>query len=314
MFHGQLEGTAFEVIDKRFQSLFVGHARVERLWTGARWCEGPAWFPAGRYLIWSDIPNNRMMRFDETDGSVSVFRSPSHNSNGNTVDRQGRLVTCEHHGRRVSRTELDGRITILADSHDGKKLNSPNDVVVKSDGSVWFTDPAYGIDIDYEGEKRPMEQDGCHVYRIDPATRSVTRVANDFVRPNGLAFSPDEKFLYIADTGVTHKENGPKHIRRFTVSADGKTISGGEVWATCTSGLFDGFRLDTDGRIWTSAADGVHCYLPDGTLIGKIKIPELVANVAWGGPRLNRLFICGTTSLYSAYLAVNGVAQISQAS
>ena len=310
MFHGQLEGSGFEVIDKRFQPLFIGHARLERLWTGARWCEGPAWFPAGRYLVWSDIPNNRMMRFDETDGSVSVFRSPSHNSNGNTVDRQGRLVTCEHYGRRVSRTEADGSYTVLADSFAGKKLNSPNDVVVKSDGSVWFTDPAYGIDIDYEGEKRPMEQDGCHVYRIDPATRAVTRVASDFVRPNGLAFSPDEKLLYIADTGMSHKVNGPKHIRRFTVSADGKSISGGEVWADCTAGMFDGFRLDTDGRVWTSALDGVHCYLPDGTLIGKIRVPEIVSNVAWGGPRLNRLFICGTTSLYSTYLAVNGVPQI----
>jgi len=314
MFHGQLDGTAFEVIDKRFQPLFIGHARVERLWTGARWCEGPAWFPAARHLIWSDIPNNRMMKFDECSGAVSVYRSPSHNSNGNTVDRQGRLVTCEHHGRRVSRTEADGSYTVLADSYNGKKLNSPNDLVVKSDGSVWFTDPAYGIDIDYEGEKRAMEQEGCHVYRIDPHSRAVTRVASDFVRPNGLAFSQDEKLLYIADTGISHKENGPKHIRRFTVSADGKSISGGEVWATCTAGLFDGFRLDTDGRIWTSAGDGVHCYLPDGTLIGKIRIPELVANVAWGGPRLNRLFICGTTSLYSAYLAVNGVPQIAQAS
>ena len=310
MFHGQLEGTAFEVIDPRFNACVVGHARVERLWTGARWCEGPAWFPAGRYLVWSDIPNNRMMRYDETDGSVSVFRQPSNNSNGNTVDRQGRLVTCEHHARRVTRTEADGRITVLADKFDGKRFNSPNDVVVKSDGSIWFTDPAYGIDIDYEGEKSAMEQDGCHIYRIDGMTRSVTRVADDFVRPNGLAFSPDEKFLYIADTGVTHKENGPKHIRRFELSPGGNSIANSKLFATCTAGLFDGFRLDTDGRIWSSAADGVHCYLADGTLIGKIKIPELVANVAWGGAKHNRLFICGTTSLYSAYLAVNGVAQI----
>ena len=310
MFHGQLEGTAFEVIDPRFNACVVGHARVERLWTGARWCEGPAWFPAGRYLVWSDIPNNRMMRYDETDGSVSVFRQPSNNSNGNTVDRQGRLVTCEHHARRVTRTEADGRITVLADKFDGKRFNSPNDVVVKSDGSIWFTDPAYGIDIDYEGEKSAMEQDGCHVYRIDGMTRSVTRVADDFVRPNGLAFSPDEKFLYIADTGVTHKENGPKHIRRFELSPGGNSIANSKLFATCTAGLFDGFRLDTDGRIWSSAADGDHCYLADGTLIGKIKIPELVANVAWGGAKHNRLFICGTTSLYSAYLAVNGVAQI----
>ena len=310
MFYGTPEGTGFEVIDQRFKACLVGHVRVERLWTGARWCEGPAWFPAARHLVWSDIPNNRMMKWDECDGSVSVYRGNSQYSNGNTVDREGRLVTCEHHGRRVSRTEHDGRIVTLADSYNGKKLNSPNDLVVKSDGSVWFTDPAYGIDIDYEGEKRPMEQDGCHVYRIDPDSRAVTRVANDFVRPNGLAFSPDEKILYIADTGVTHKENGPKHIRRFDVSPDGKSLSGGKVFAECDPGLFDGFRLDTDGRIWTSAGDGVHCYLPDGTLIGKVKIPELVANVAWGGQRLNRLFVCGTTSLYSVFLAVNGVAQI----
>jgi gluconolactonase len=310
MFHGQLDGTGFEALDPRFNALFVGHARVERLWTGSRWSEGPAWFPAARHLIWSDIPNNRMMKFDECSGNVSVYRQDSHYSNGNTVDREGRLVTCEHHGRRVSRTEHDGRVVTLADSYNGKRLNSPNDLVVKSDGSIWFTDPAYGIDIDYEGERRPMEQDGCHVYRIDAASREVTRVANDFVRPNGIAFSPDEKLLYIVDTGATHKENGPKHIRRFTVSSDGKSISGGEVWATSTAGLFDGFRVDTDGRIWTSAMDGVHCYLPDGTLIGKIRVPEIVSNVAWGGARLNRLFICGTTSLYSAYLAVNGVPQL----
>ncbi len=310
MFHGQLDGTAFEALDPRFNATFVGHARVERLWTGSRWSEGPAWFPAARHLIWSDIPNNRMMKYDECSGSVSVYRQDSHYSNGNTVDREGRLVTCEHHGRRVSRTEHDGRVVTLADSFNGKKLNSPNDLVVKSDDSIWFTDPAYGIDIDYEGEKRPMEQDGCHVYRIDSVSREITRVANDFVRPNGIAFSPDEKLLYIVDTGATHKVNGPKHIRRFTVSSDGKSLSGGEVWATSTAGLFDGFRVDTDGRIWTSAMDGVHCYLPDGTLIGKIRIPEIVSNVAWGGARLNRLFICGTTSLYSAYLAVNGVPQV----
>ena len=313
MFHGQLEGTGFEVIDKRFSACLVGHVRVERFWSGARWCEGPAWFPAGRYLIWSDIPNNRMLRYDETDGSVSVFRQHSHYSNGNSVDRQGRLVTCEHHGRRVSRTEHDGSYSVLADRYNGGKFNSPNDLAVKSDGSIWFSDPSYGIDIDYEGERHPREQDGCHVYRIDGKTREVTRVASDFERPNGLAFSPDEKFLYIADTGVTHKENGPKHIRRFDVSADGKSIGNSKLFATATNGLFDGFRLDAEGRIWTSAGDGVHCYLPDGTLIGKILIPEIVANVAWGGAKLNRLFICGTTSMYSAFLAVNGVPQIDKA-
>jgi gluconolactonase len=306
---GIVEGTGFEVIDKRFSRLFVGSMRVDRLWTGGRWCEGPAWFGAGRYLVWSDIPNNRMMRWDETDGSVSVFRSPSNNSNGNTFDRQGRLVTCEHQARRVTRTEHDGTITVLADRYEGKRFNSPNDAVVKSDGTVWFTDPAYGIDTDYEGDKSPQELDGCHVYRLDPATGSLTRVATDFVRPNGLAFSPDESLLYIADTGRTHVENGPAHIRRFKVGADGK-LSGGEVFAECTVGLFDGFRIDEDGRVWTSAGDGVHCYDPDGTLIGKILIPEPVANVEFGGVKRNRLFICATSSLYSVYLTINGAKRV----
>jgi gluconolactonase len=304
MFYGEPEGTGYEILDKRFGACLIGHARVERLWTGARWLEGPAWFPASRSLIVSDIPNNRMLRFDEAGGSVSTFRQPSNNSNGNTRDPDGRLVTCEHLTRRVTRTEHDGSITILADKHEGKRFNSPNDVVVKNDGSIWFTDPSYGILFDYEGGKAASEIGACHVYRIDGQSGAITMVANDFEKPNGLAFSPDESLLYIADTGVTHKDNGPKHIRRFKVN--GAKISGGEVFADCTAGLFDGFRIDESGRIWTSAADGVHCYLPDGTLIGKVKIPELVSNVCWGGPKLNRLFICGTTSLYSVYLAING--------
>ena len=306
MFYGQPEGTGYEVLDPRFEPCLIGHARVERLWTGTRWAEGPAWFAAGRYLIWSDIPNNRMMRFDEANGNVGEFRKPSNNSNGNTVDRQGRLVSCEHGARRVTRTEHDGSITVLADKYDGKRLNSPNDVVVKSDGSIWFTDPPYGILFDYEGNLSVMEQDGAHVYRIDGTTGALTRVATDFEKPNGLAFSPDEKYLYIADTGVTHKLGGPKHIRRFDVSADGTKLGKNHIFADCTVGLFDGFRIDSDGRIWTSAGDGVHCYDADGTLIGKILIPELVSNVCFGGPKLNRLFICGTTSLYSCYLAING--------
>jgi gluconolactonase len=310
MFYGQVEGTDFEVLDPRFNDCLVGHARVERLWTGARWSEGPAWFPAGRYLVWSDIPNNRMLRYDETDGSVSVFRNPCNNSNGNTVDRQGRLVTCEHLGRRVTRTEHNGSITVLADRFNGGRFNSPNDAVVKSDGSIWFTDPSYGIMIDYEGAMAPSEQgDACRVYRIDPQSGAVTIVADDFVKPNGLAFSPDEKQLYIADTGASHLANGPKHIRVLDVNADGKSLGKSRLFADCNAGFFDGFRFDRDGRLWTSAGDGVHCFHPDGTLLGKIRIPELVANVCFGGPRLNRLFICGTTSLYSAYLAVNGIPQ-----
>jgi gluconolactonase len=298
--------TPFEIVDKRFQPLVNGTAKLDKLYEGCRWAEGPAYFPAGRYLIWSDIPNNRILRYDECDGNVSVFRQPSNNTNGHTVDRQGRLISCEHLGRRVSRTEIDGTITVIADRYQGKKLNSPNDVVVKSDGSIWFTDPAYGIDWDYEGERNPSEIGACHVYRVDPQTAEVTAVATDFVRPNGLAFSPDESKLYIADTGATHVENGPRHIRVFDV-VDGKKLKGGEVFATCTAGLFDGFRLDEEGRIWSSAFDGVHCYEPDGTLIGKIKVPEIVANVCFGALRRNRLYICGTTSLYAYYVLVRGV-------
>jgi len=297
----------FEVLDERFEALFAPHIRVEKLWTGARWCEGPAWFSAGRYLIWSDIPNDRMMRWDETDGSVSVFRAPSGNANGNTVDWQGRLVTCEHLARRVTRTEHDGSITVLAESFEGRRLNSPNDVVVRSDGSIWFSDPFYGIVTDYEGIIQQPELDGRHVYRIDPATGRIRQMTGDFIQPNGLAFSADEKSLYIADTGATHLHNGPRHIRRFDVGDNGH-LSGGEVFATCTAGIHDGFRLDRDGRVWASAFDGVHCYDPDGTLIGKIRIPEIVGNLTFGGPRRNRLFICGSSSIYSVFVFASGLA------
>jgi len=293
------------VLDERFRRLIIPSARLEKLAEGCRWAEGPAYFPAGRYLVWSDVPNDRLMRFDETSNTVSVFRSPSGHSNGNTVDRQGRLVTCEHGNRRVTRTEHDGSITVIASHYEGKRLNSPNDVVVKSDGSIWFTDPAYGIDSDYEGHKADSEIGACHVYRIDPQDGSISIVADDFVRPNGIAFSPDEKKLYVVDTGATHVPDGPRHIRVFDVDESGR-ITGGDVFATCSSGLFDGFRLDDAGRIWTSAGDGVHCYESDGTLIGKILVPETVANVVFGGVKRNRLFICATTSLYAILLPVNG--------
>jgi len=293
------------ILDERFRPLVIPTARLEKLAEGCRWAEGPAYFPAGRYLVWSDVPNDRMLRYDETSDAVSVFRAPFGYSNGNTVDRRGRLVTCEHGTRRVTRTEHDGTVTVLASHYQGKRLNSPNDVVVKSDGSIWFTDPAYGIDSDYEGHKAESEIGGCHVYRIDPHSGDVAVVADDFVRPNGLAFSPDERHLYVADTGATHVQDGPRHIRVFDVSHDGR-LSGGKVFATCTSGLFDGFRLDEAGRIWTSAGDGVHCYETDGTLIGKILVPEAVANVVFGGVKRNRLFICATTSLYAIMLPVNG--------
>lgn len=296
---------SFEVLDPRFRKLAFPNVHVEKLWSGCRWAEGPAWFAAGRYLVWSDIPNDRMLRWDETDGSVSVFRQPAMNTNGHTVDLQGRLVSCEHRGRCVSRTEHDGSRTVLVSHADGRRLNSPNDVVVKSDGSLWFTDPSYGIDSDYEGDAAPSEIGASRVYRFDEASGALTVVADDFVQPNGLAFSPDESLLYIVDTGATHRENGPHHVRRFRVNANG-TLSGGEVFAICPAGLYDGLRVDVHGNLWLSAGDGVHCHAPDGTLLGKILIPETVANVCFGGAKLNRLFICGTTSLYAVYLNTKG--------
>ena len=244
------------------------------------------------------------MRFDETDGSVSVFRMPANNANGNTRDGQGRLITCEHLGRCVTRTEHDGSVTVLADRYEGKRLNSPNDVVVTSDGAVWFTDPTYGIDMDYEGARAESEIGGSYVYRLDPRSGALKAVATDFVKPNGLAFSPDETMLYVADTGATHVDDGPRHIRRFSVSGD--HLSDGAVLAQCGAGLFDGFRLDMAGNIWTSAGDGVHCIAPDGVLLGKIKVPEVVANVCFGGPRRNRLYICATTSLYATFVNASG--------
>jgi len=294
----------YEIIDPRFRALINGSARLEQLYSGCRWAEGPAWFGGMRSVIWSDIPNNRMLRYDEAGGAVSVFRNPSHNSNGNTTDREGRLVSCEHQARRVTRTEHDGSITVIADRFEGKRFNSPNDVVVKSDGSLWFTDPAYGIDSDYEGDKAESEIGRCNVYRVDPASGAVTAVITDMVRPNGIAFSVDESQLYVADTGRTHGMQNPKHIRVFEVSGD--KVGAGREFADCTVGLFDGFRLDVDGRIWTSAGDGVHCYDPDGTLIGKVLVPEGVANCVFGGIKRNRLFICATSSLYSIYLLTNG--------
>ena len=303
---GTIDGTGYEILDPVFEDCIIGHAKIERLWSGGRWVEGPAYFPAGRYLIWSDIPNNRMMRWDETDGSVSVFRDPSNNSNGHTVDQQGRLISCEHLSRRVIRTEFDGTLKVIADRYRGDRLNSPNDVVVKSDGSVWFTDPSYGIIMDYEGARAESEIGACNVYRWDPESQEIESMATDYIKPNGLAFSPDETALFITDTGGTHEADGPRHMRRHSIGADGKTLGAGEVFAISTAGFFDGFRIDTGNRIWTSAIDGIHCYDGAGTLIGKILIPEIVSNVCFGGLRGNRLFITATTSLYAIYLNVNG--------
>lgn len=303
---GILEGTGHEILDPRFTACLAGQERVERHYSGGRWFEGPAWFAAHRTLVWSDIPNNRMLTLDERNGGVAVFREPANNSNGNTVDGDGRLITCEHLERRVVRTEHDGSQTVLASRWQGKRLNSPNDVVTHADGSVWFTDPPYGILSDYEGRRAPSEIGASHLYRVDADTGEVEMMADGFDKPNGLAFSPDYNLLYVADTGASHTPGGKRHIERFAVGADDRSLTNRAVFATCTAGLFDGFRLDTQGRLWTSAADGVHCYHPDGTLLGKILIPEVVANVCFGGPKRNRLFICATTSLYSIYLNATG--------
>jgi gluconolactonase len=297
--------SSFAVVDARFRKLALPYIHVEKLHTGCRWAEGPAWFAAGRYLVWSDIPNDRMLRWDETDGSVSVFRQPSMNSNGHTVDRQGRLVSCEHRSRSVTRTEHDGSRTVLASLVEGKRFNSPNDVIVKSDGSVWFSDPSYGIDSDYEGDAAVSEIGAQRVYRVDPESGEVSVVASDFVQPNGLAFSPDESLLYIVDTGVTHRVDGPHHVRSFRVGTNG-ALSGGEVFAICPVGVYDGLRVDVHGNLWLSAGDGVHCHAPDGALLGKVLIPESVANLCFGGAKYNRMFICATTSLYAVYLNTRG--------
>jgi gluconolactonase len=301
--------SSFEVVDARFRKLALPYVNVDKLYSGCRWAEGPAWFAAGRYIVWSDIPNDRVLRWDETDGSVSVFMQPAMNSNGHTVDSQGRLISCEHRSRCVSRIEVDGTRTVLADRYDGKRLNSPNDVVVKSDGSIWFTDPSYGIDSEYEGDAAPGDIGANNVYRIDPRNRRVSVVATGFVQPNGLAFSPDESLLYISDTGLTHQPNGPHHVRRFAVASDSRSLSGGDVFATCPKGLYDGFRIDVDGNLWLSAGDGVHCHASDGSLLGKVLIPEATSNLCFGGAKLNRLFICATTSLYSVYLNTRAAAR-----
>nr|WP_156028300.1 SMP-30/gluconolactonase/LRE family protein [Candidatus Solirubrobacter pratensis] len=289
----------FEILDERFKECIKPSARLDHLYEGCRWAEGPAYFAAGRYLVWSDIPNDRMLRYDEAADRVGVFREPAGYTNGHTTDPAGRLVSAEHGARRVTRTEHDGSITVLADRFGDKRLNSPNDVVVHSSGAVYFSDPAYGIDSDYEGHKAEPEIGACHVFRISPEGE-LEIAADGFERPNGLAFSPDESRLYVSDTGVR-----PSPMYVFDVAGDG-SLSNRRRFATCTAGGFDGFRADTDGRIWTSAGDGVHCLAPDGTLIGKVRVPETVANVCFGWPKRNRLYICATSSLYAILLPVNG--------
>jgi gluconolactonase len=291
-------------LDPRF-TFGVGTGGIERISTGHRWCEGPVYFRDLRCLIWSDIPNDRMLRWSEDDGRVSVFRQPSNYANGNTRDNGGRLITCEHDTRRVTRTEYDGSMTVIADRYQGKPLNAPNDVVVSPDGAIWFTDPGFGILGNYESSgKRPLELP-TNVYRVDPHSGRIAVVADDFERPNGLAFSPDHQKLYVADSG------GPAHIRAFDV-AGGSKLTGSKVFAECKPGLADGLRTDVAGNVWCSygwgnaAEDGVRCYAPDGTLLGKILLPETAANLCFGGPKKNRLFICASTSVYAVYLNDSG--------
>jgi gluconolactonase len=301
---------AVEVIDPRFAKYKVGNAAVERLYTGTRWAEGPVWFADGRYLLFSDIPNNRMLRWLEETGEVSVFRSPSNYSNGNSRDRQGRLITCEHDTRRVTRTEYDGTITVLIDRFHDKKLNAPNDLAVHSDGAIWFSDPGYGIMSNYEGHKAPFELP-ANVYRLDPKTGDATVVASDMDKPNGLCFSPDEKRLYIVDTGIPKRPGDPRPIRVYDV-VDGARLRNGRMFANMSPGSSDGIRCDVDGNLWSAAGwaaegfNGVHVFAPDGTLIGKIHLPETCANLCFGGAKKNRLFMAASQSLYAVYVETQG--------
>jgi gluconolactonase len=296
---------AVKVLDPSFAKYRLTLAKVERLATGCRWAEGPVWFGDGRYLLWSDIPNDRILRWDEETGAVSTFRKPSRNANGHTRDRQGRLVTCEHGARRVTRTEYDGSLTVIADRFEGKSLNSPNDVVCRSDGSIWFTDPPFGILGYYEGTKATPELP-TNVYRVDPASGAITLATGDVERPNGLAFSPDESKLYVVGAG------GPtRSIWAFDV-VDGRRLANQRRLVDAGPGTPDGLKLDVDGNLWVGwgmgqeGLDGVEVFDPAGRRIGRVDLPERCANLCFGGRHRNRLFMCGSTSLYALYVNTQG--------
>ncbi len=305
--HPRYPDPAITSLDPRFDKYRVFSAAVERLYTGCRWAEGPVWFGDGRYLLWSDIPNNRILRWDEETGAVSAYRRPSDFANGNTRDRQGRLVTCEHGGRRVTRTEYDGTITVLMDSWRGKRLNSPNDIIVKSDGAVWFTDPPFGIGGHYEGHKAESEVPQA-VYRIDGETGETSVVADDVLGPNGLCFSPDESMLYV----VASRAEPTRKILAYDVSADGRSITNKRILIDAEGGTPDGMRCDIDGNLWCGwgmgdeALDGVLIFAPDGTKIGRIALPERCANVCFGGVKRNRLFMAASQSVYALYVNTQG--------
>lgn len=293
----------FKAIDPAFERYVLGNAPVKQLATGFDWVEGPVWFGDANCLLFSDIPNNKIMRWSPDTG-LSIFRAPSNFANGHIRDRQGRLVSCEHGKRRVTRTEHDGQITVIADRYDGKPLNSPNDVIVKSDGTIWFSDPHYGIMSDYEGYKARQENP-CVVYCFYPETETLTPVVTDMNCPNGLAFSPDESLLYVADTGRMF-ESDPQHIRVYPVSKN-NSVGAGADFHSIDRGACDGFRVDVHGNLWSSASDGVHCISPQGQVLGKILVPELVSNVCFGGRAKHELYITATTSVYRVALATNGL-------
>ena len=297
----------YEILDPRFRRCVLPNASLVTLAEGLGWLEGPVWFADQDALIVSDVPNDRIMRWSDYSG-ISVFRSPSDFINGNTRDRQGRLISCSHRRRCILRTEYDGTVTVLADRYRDKKLNSPNDIVCRSDGSIWFTDPTYGINTDYEGGKQTSELPPA-VYRLDADSGKLTLVADDFAGPNGLAFSPDERLLYIAESGRQFEADPIQHIRVFEVSADGASLGPGRVFHKIAPGYADGFRVDSDGNVWSGAADGVHCIAPDGVKLGVIHVPLPVSNVSFGGRHRSRLFICGSHTLFAIYTNQRGAAR-----
>jgi len=294
-----------EIHHASFKHYILDNACLETLASGFRWIEGPVWMGDADCLLFQDLPNNRTMRWSEGQG-ISIYRSPSNYANGQTRDRQGRLISCSHRGRCLYRTEYDGSVTRLVTHHDGKRLNAPNDAVVKSDGSIWFTDPLYGISNDYEaGRQTPVQP--AAVYRFVPDTGDIRAVATDFEGPNGLAFSPDERRLYISETGDQTQDRPRQYIRVFDVADDGRALSGGGIFHKIEPGYCDGLRIDEHGNIWSSAADGVHCIGPQGHLLGKILVPHRVSNLTFGGLFKNRLFIAGSHTLYAIFVNCRGV-------